>query len=450
MGRAPFLEGDSMTEIESYQDALAFIHGRDRFKKVATLDRMRDFLAGLNNPQRGLHYLHVTGTNGKGSVTAMTRDILGESGLVVGTFTSPFITRYNERIAIDGQPIEDHDLVRLTRRIAPVVAAMDAAGNGPTEFEIGTAIMFCYMQERQPDVVILEVGIGGKWDSTNVVAAPLAVAITTVGFDHMKYLGDSLAAIASQKAGIIKPGAPVVTGQLPPEAAQVVKRAADQAGIRMVALGRDFSATNGRPHALYPELDYDGLKLHRARFSLGLIGDFQVANGAVAVTLAQLALAKLGLPVVPRDFAAGLKGVVWPARLELVNQHPLMLLDGAHNLLGIQALVKTIRDDFADRQVYLELAILADKQVDLMLGELASLANVHLVLTRFEGPGPKRPSADLTEIAAKLATRSPVDQTPNWQEGLVKMAHAASADDVLIVTGSLYFVSSVRNFLLSD
>lgn len=169
---------------------------------------MRLFLERLGNPQEGLNMIHITGTNGKGSTVAMTRDILGASGLRVGTFTSPFITRYNERMAIDGQPISDEDLTRIANRVAKVATVLDQelTEGGPTEFEIGTAIMFCYMNEQRPDLVILEVGIGGKWDSTNVIEAPLVTAITTVGYDHMRYLGDTYEQIASHKAGIIKEG----------------------------------------------------------------------------------------------------------------------------------------------------------------------------------------------------------------------------------------------------
>lgn len=204
-----------MTTISNYQQALSFIHGRTKFKKIPTLKRMRLFLQALGNPQDGLRYLHVTGTNGKGSVVAMTRNLLMAHGLTVGTFTSPFITRFNERISLDGHPIADDDLVRLTQRVAKVVDRLDQElpTGGPTEFEIDTAIMFCYFAEIKPDVVILEVGIGGTYDSTNVITDPVAVAITTVGYDHMKYLGSTLAAIATQKAGIIKEGRPVVVGQ---------------------------------------------------------------------------------------------------------------------------------------------------------------------------------------------------------------------------------------------
>ena len=199
--------------IESYAEALNFIHGRTKFKKIPTLDRMRLFLERLGNPQKGLKYVHVTGTNGKGSTVAMLRSMLMAAGLNVGSFTSPFITRFNERIALNAQPISDEDLTRLARKVEPVVQQLDQElpTGGPTEFEIDTAIMFCYFAEKQPDLVLLEVGIGGLYDSTNVIT-PLVSVITTVSWDHMKYLGDTLAKIAHQKAGIIKRGVPVVIG----------------------------------------------------------------------------------------------------------------------------------------------------------------------------------------------------------------------------------------------
>ena len=202
--------------IQNYADALAFIHGRTKFKKIPTLKRMRRFLAELGNPEQGQRYIHVTGTNGKGSTVAMLRSMLLDSGLTVGSFTSPFITRFNERIEYNAQQISDDDLVRLTQRLEPVVEKLDRElpTGGPTEFEIDTALMFCYMAEKKPDVVLLEVGIGGLYDSTNVIIPNVSV-ITTVGWDHMKYLGNTLGAIAKQKAGIIKQAVPVVIGKLP-------------------------------------------------------------------------------------------------------------------------------------------------------------------------------------------------------------------------------------------
>ena len=439
-----------MTTINNYQQALAFIHGRTKFKKVPTLDRMRLFLKMLGNPQTSLRYLHVTGTNGKGSVVVMMSEILMAHGMSVGTFTSPFITRFNERIAIDGKPIADDDLVRITSRVAAVVDTLDQqlASGGPTEFEIDTAIMFCYFAEIQPDVVILEVGIGGTYDSTNVITNPLATAITSVGYDHMKYLGPTLADIAQQKAGIMKDGRPMVVGKLPATAMTVVRKAAGDHHVQLLRSGADFAVKSLQDGALFPMINYQSDDLTLSKVTLSLAGEYQVENAGVAVTLALLALSKIGVPVDKRAIIQGLTTTHWPGRMELVNSLPAVILDGAHNLPGIQALCQTIADDFADRDVYLLVAILADKQYEAMLGELAALPNVHLTVTRFAGPGKKRPSADLTATLAQLRTHYPAQEVDNWQTALVDIAHRLSTDDVFIITGSLYFISDVRHLMM--
>lgn len=440
-----------MTTINNYEQALAFIHGRPRFKKKPTLQRMRLLLQRLGNPQKNLKYVHVTGTNGKGSTVAMLRAMLMEHGLTVGSFTSPFITRFNERICLDAQPISDDDLVLYTQKVAKVVDQLDQelTSGGPTEFEIDCAIMFCYFAQVQPDVVILEVGIGGLWDSTNVIESPLASAIITVGYDHMKYLGNTLAEIAAQKAGIIKQNCPVVIGKLSAEAEQVVRDTAKQKNAKVYCWGKDFSATVVKP-GLYLTINYQGLSLGRLQCRLNLAGDYQAENAACAITLLQVTLQKLQLKVDPGAITQALANVTWPGRMEMVNEEPLMFLDGAHNLPGIQALVKTLRDDFNDREIYLLVGILADKQYRLMLGELASLKNVHLMLTPFAGPSKQRPSALPEDMEADIQTRYPIEQADDWQTGLLTISREMSADDVLVVTGSLYLISDVRNYLFEN
>lgn len=436
--------------ISTYEEALNFIHGRTKFKKIPTLKWMRRFLAELGNPQDGLRYIHVTGTNGKGSAVAMMRSMLLASGLDVGSFTSPFITRFNERIEYNAKQISDEDLVRLTNRVAKVVAKLDQElpEGGPTEFEIDTAIMFCYMAEKKPDVVLLEVGIGGLFDSTNVIIPAVSV-ITTVGWDHMKYLGNTLAEIAQQKAGIIKDGKPVVIGNLPESAERVVRSTAAKLNSTVYALGDDFKISKEKSHHFYAEIKYQGPGLPNFCCQLGLGGDYQVENAGVALMATQQFLNSLHLPVDRTALKKGLASTCWPGRLEVVNDSPLVLLDGAHNLPGVQALVKTIKDDFSDRDVYLLVAILADKQYDLMLGELASLGNVHITVTHFAGPGPKRPSADLATVAKEVPARYPIQVNEQWQLAFQEIASQLSSEDVMIVTGSLYFISEVRH-LFSD
>lgn len=440
-----------MTTIKNYDQALAFIHGRPRFKKKPTLQRMRLLLSRLGNPQKNLRYVHVTGTNGKGSTVAMLRSLLMAHGLSVGSFTSPFITRFNERICLDARPIADDDLVKYTARVAKVVDQLDQelSAGGPTEFEIDCAIMFCYFADVQPDLVILEVGIGGLWDSTNVIESPLATAIITVGFDHMKYLGNTIAEIATQKAGIIKQNCPVVIGSLPADAVDVIQKTATAKSATIYEYGHDFSATIVK-NGLYLTIKYQGLELNQLQVKLGLAGDYQLENAACALTLMQITLHRLGVPVDRAAVKHALSTVVWPGRMEVVNEEPLMLLDGAHNLPGIQALVKTLRDDFNDREIYLLVGILEDKQYQLMMGELASLKNVHLMLTPFAGPSKKRPSALPHEMVAGIKSRYPIQQAANWQTGLMKISQSMSTEDVLVVTGSLYLISEVRQYLFSE
>ncbi len=439
-----------MTEIKTYDDALNFIHGRFKAREIPTLARMRKLLKRLGNPQNGQSYIHVTGTNGKGSTVTMIRAMLMASGYQVGTFTSPFITRFNERIALNGQPISDRDLVTYTRQVATVVDQMDAEGQTPTEFEINTAIMFLYFADRKPDVVILEVGIGGLFDSTNVIEKPDVAVIVTVGYDHMQFLGDSLTEIATIKAGIIKKHSPVVVGQLPEEAKQVIVSTAKKKQSPLFQLGQEFHAQAKNSHQLAQKIEYQGLSLAKTVFQLGLAGDYQVQNAGVAITTVQLWLQKHQGYLDPSNIAEGLLNAHWPGRMEIVNREPLMILDGAHNLPGVQALVQTIEHELADREVYLLVAILADKQYELMLGELASLRNVHLVLTQFSPPGPKRPTADLAGLKDLIRTRYPMQVFPEWQLGLAAISQQVSAEDVILITGSLYFISEVRNFLLAD
>ncbi|MFR0513880.1 bifunctional folylpolyglutamate synthase/dihydrofolate synthase [Limosilactobacillus mucosae] len=445
------MKGFIMTNIQNYDDALAFIHGRTKFKKIPTLKRMRRFLQELGNPQENLDYLHITGTNGKGSTTAMLRSMLMADGLSVGTFTSPFIVRFNERISLNGQPIPDDELVKTVQKVAPVVDYLDEVlpEGGPTEFEIDTAIMFTWFAKMRPDVVILEVGIGGLFDSTNVIV-PQVSGIVSVGYDHMHVLGDTLGEIAAQKAGIIKPKVPVVIGRLPKAARQVIIEAAQDKQAPLYENGRQFTAKKLNDHQLKNEIEYDGLMIHRQRFQLGLLGEYQVDNAAVAITMAQLYLKQQGLPLDVRSFRQGLADTRWPGRLEVVNDSPLVVLDGAHNLPGMQALTTTIKDDFKNMEIYVLVAILADKQYQLMLGEIASLPNVHLMLTNFAGPGPNRPSADLKKAAQDIETRWPIKTAASWQEGLLKISKEASADDAILITGSLYFISEVRSFFVNS
>ncbi|MFB9770185.1 bifunctional folylpolyglutamate synthase/dihydrofolate synthase [Lactiplantibacillus modestisalitolerans] len=434
-----------------YQAALAFIHGRTQFKKIPTLARMRRFLAELGDPQTQVAGIHVAGTNGKGSTVADLRDLLMASGLTVGTFTSPFIVRFNERISVDGQPISDADLVALVARVKPVVAKLDAelSSGGPTEFEIITAMMFLYFATQPIDVAVIEVGIGGLYDSTNVWTPQVSV-VTTIGYDHMQILGKTLTAIATQKAGIIKPGVPVVVGKLPAEAQAVMVATATERGAALQTLGEDFTTHLLPAQGWEERFNYDGSTAHFKALTTPLLGDYQVDNAAVALTAYLTYQRQTGGSVTPRDVKTALATTQWPGRFERLNSDPLIIIDGAHNEPAMLELATTLKTRFAYQTVYVIVAVLADKQHDQMIATLSELPNVHLLLTQFAGPSAKRPATRPAELKQELTRGRAGEVFADWQSALVRATQEMSSDDVLLLTGSLYFISEVRAFFKTE
>ncbi|AVK63373.1 bifunctional folylpolyglutamate synthase/dihydrofolate synthase [Lactobacillus sp. CBA3606] len=436
--------------ITDYTTALAFIHGRTKFKKLPTLDRMRRFLHELGDPQLKVNGIHVAGTNGKGSTVANLRDLFMADGLTVGTFTSPFITRFNERISVDGQPISDADLVALVQMIQPVVARLDATlpTGGPTEFEIITAMMFCYFATQPIDIAIVEVGLGGLYDSTNVFTPKVSV-ITTIGYDHMQILGHTLTAIATQKAGIIKAGVPVMVGRLPAEAQTVMVETAAKKAAPLQTLGRDFTTRLLPPQGWEERFDFNGMAQHFKALTTPLLGDYQVDNAALALAAYLTYHQQQALPVQARDVRQALAQTIWPGRFERLNASPLILIDGAHNEPAVQELATTLKTRFKQQTVYVIFAVLADKQHTKMIQTLAQLANVQLVLTQFAGPNTRQVTAPAT-LEAELPTGYAAPIFADWQSALVHVTSEMSSDDVLLMTGSLYFISAVRAYFKAE
>lgn len=437
--------------IETYEEALKFIHGRTKFKKIPTLTRMRKLMELLGNPQDELTMIHVAGTNGKGSTVAFLRSLFQATGQTVGTFTSPFLTRFNERISLNGDPIADEQLVTITRQVKVAVDELDQTlpEGGPTEFEIVTAIMFTYFAQVKPDIVLVEVGIGGLFDSTNIITPKVSV-ITTVAFDHMKLLGNTLTEIASQKAGIIKPEVPVVVGKLSDEPLAVVRQTAHEQQARLIERDRDYQVVE-KPatQANSERFTYQGVTLdHIVEFETHLDGEFQIDNAATALS-AFLTYQELnGIPINVADLKTGIQQATWPGRFEILNQEPMVVIDGAHNVSAIQALTQLLKDKYAHTQIYIILAILADKQFAEMVDELLTLPNVHLILTTFAGPSNARPSASVTELLAHHKQRQQITAIENWQTALAQTVSEVSADDMILFTGSLYFISDVRHYFV--
>lgn len=430
-------------KVTTYQEALNFIHGRTKFKKSPQLDRMRLLTEKLGHPEKKFRSIHVTGTNGKGSTVAFLRELFLNQGLHVGTFTSPFMIKFNDRITFDGQMISDQELVELVRQIQPIVAQLDAQlaakEGGPTEFEIITAIMFLYFAAKEPDIAIIEVGIGGKFDSTNVID-PLVSVITTVAHDHAKLLGKTLAEIADHKAGIIKPHRPVVVGELPATALTVIKRKAQQTDSSLYQLGKDFTIATFPSQQWGEIINYQGFDEKLTNLQLSLLGSFQPANAALSLSAFLLVAKQLHLKWQVKEIKAALAQTKWPGRFELVNQEPLIVLDGAHNLAAFIQLRQTLQTYFKRKKVYVIVSILADKQPKPMLAELLKLPNVEIIGTNFAAP---RQLADLQSI---MAFKKEMSFQSDWRVALVKTIRLMSSDDLLLICGSLYFISEVRHY----
>ena len=448
---------------DSYQAALAYLYGRIDYERAVAmpygsgelkLDRMRELLARLGNPQDRLPIVHVAGTKGKGSTSAMIAAALSAAGFRTGLFTSPHLERLEERFMVDGRPCSAAELVTLVDKLRPIVAEMDQhalAGNGdtcPTYFELTTAIAWLHFIERGVDIAVVEVGLGGRLDSTNVCRPQLTV-ITSISFDHMKQLGNTLEAIAREKAGIIKPGVPAVSGVTDEGPRREIEQICRQRGAPLVQLGRDFDfvyhpARQVDENPAWPSIDFayaagDGGR--RDRVLLSLLGSHQAANAALA--LASLdRLVEQGWNIPEAAIRQGLTDLRWPARVEVVARRPTLVLDAAHNVASIAALVQTLRESFSARQRVLVFATTQEKQVAEMLSVLLPEFD-RVVFTRYLNNPRGVPPQELAVLARRIADiplHVCVDPASAWQT----VRELAGDDDLICVTGSFFIAAEMR------
>ena len=414
----------------TYEEAMQYIHAVQWAGHKPGLSRTRTLLAALGDPHRQLKFVHVAGTNGKGSTAAMLAACLQAAGYRVGLYTSPFINRFNERIQVDGEQIPDRALVQLVEQVKP---AADAMADVPTEFEIITALGMLWFAQQRCDIVVLEVGLGGTLDSTNVIDPPECAVITALGMDHVKELGPTLAEIASAKAGIIKPGSPVVSYGGAPEADAVIARAAERQNAPLTVV--DFAKLNVRGGDLDGvNFDFDGLENIR----LPLIGSYQPKNAAVAITALRV-LRQRGWNIPESAVRQGLEQVSWPGRFELLRHSPAFLLDGSHNAHGMRATVQSLRDRFPGQKFVFLLSIMADKDVDEMLELLLPLAKRFVTVAAHTPRA--MPAQTLAEhIRVRGGTAEPA---PSIEAGVAR-AVALGGSGPVCALGTLYFSGEVR------
>ena len=429
-----------MNEIENNQWIAHYRTDQPNFG----LERMVELLALRGNPHLKLKVIHIGGTNGKGSTIAFLKNMLVKLGLRVGVFSSPYLIHYTDQISINGKSISE---VKLEALLADYESLLEgeksAVLQGTTEFEIITALAYDYFATEKVDVAIMEVGMGGLLDSTNV-CQPILTGITTIGLDHVALLGDTVEAIAEQKAGIIKQGIPLVTGRIAPEALAVIDRIAEGKDAPRIAYGTDYQVGYQESVVTGEVFDYTS-PVRQGRFQTGLLGLHQIENAGMALALLDIYCQEIGQELASNDLLAqALEETRWPGRLEVLFSEPMMILDGAHNPHAIKALLTTLQERFADYHKEILFTCIKTKALEDMLDLLETVPDSQLTLTYFDDSRATDEKV-MQEVAAsrKLNYQS-------WQDFLEQKLTDKNEEKqtVRIVTGSLYFLSQVRAYLM--
>lgn len=413
------------------EQAIAYFHSMYRKDSTPGLERIWALLAKMGNPEKKLKYIHIAGTNGKGSIAAMTASILAETGRKVGLFTSPYIFRFHERMQVNGVEISDEDLAAVTEFVKPLADTMDEP---PTEFEVVCCVAFEYFRRQRCDIVVLEAGMGGAVDATNVIDTPEVAVIANIGLDHTEFLGDTPEKIAAAKAGILKENGHAVIYRGTPSVEAVFEQACKARNIRL------------------KKADFDGLVLHnhslegqifdcgsRRELFLPLLGSHQLYNAAVVLSVMDTLL-EMGWNITEQQIREGLKNTSWPGRFHIVRREPLFIIDGGHNSQCVDALANNIRDYLAGRKVIAITGVLADKDYADMYLPVIPYVERFLCITP---PTPRRLEA--AQLASHLR-RAGADAIPcdTIEEGVRTAIQQAGTDGVVLCFGSLYTIGSIQ------
>ena len=412
----------------NYTETLNFIHSFKGNGRRPQLERMRWLLKQAGNPQTHFPTVHIVGTNGKGSTTSYLQNILTKSGYQVGTFTSPYITRFNERISINGTEIPDKDLISLVAKAQVLLNDLEEHTDfgRPTEFELVTLLMFLYFDLKQVDMAIIEAGIGGRLDSTNVLSPELAIC-TSIGFDHTETLGNSLLDIANHKAGVMRENTPILLGRVSAEVEHFFNQKSHDLQAPLAIIDREIQPLPKDNQTI--QISYDHWE--SPNLKLPMLGQHQENNAGLAVTAAHL-LAQTFPKITDKSIQEGIEETHWPGRSEWIGNN--IYLDGAHNPQGIASLKQVLKDNFANRRVHILFAGLRRKPLADLLEELKDY--------------------DITVTSFDFFEALPLDDYPkdfkrvaDYRDWLAQ-AESANSDDLFVVTGSLYFISAVRNYLI--
>ena len=414
----------------NYTETLNFIHSFKGNGRRPQLERMRWLLRQAGEPQSHYPTVHIVGTNGKGSTTSYLQNILTKSGYQVGTFTSPYITRFNERISINGTEIPDKDLISLVAKAQVLLNDLEEHTDfgRPTEFELVTLLMFLYFDLKQVDMAIIEAGIGGRLDSTNVLSPELAIC-TSIGFDHTETLGNSLLDIANHKAGVMRENTPILLGRVSAEVEHFFNQKSHDLQAPLAIIDREIQLLPKDNQTI--QISYDHWE--SPNLKLPMLGQHQENNAGLAVTAAHL-LAQTFSKITDKSIQEGIEETHWPGRSEWIGNN--IYLDGAHNPQGIASLKQVLKDNFANRRVHILFAGLRRKPLADLLEELK---DYDITVTSF----------DFFEALPLNEYPQHFKRVADYRDWLAQ-AESANSDDLFVVTGSLYFISEVRNYLINE
>ncbi|WP_246246125.1 bifunctional folylpolyglutamate synthase/dihydrofolate synthase [Paenibacillus lemnae] len=446
------MTGSSQTApLIHYSEAVDWINGLIPFGIRPGLERIQQLLDRLGNPHRRLKFIHVAGTNGKGSTCAFLTEVLLQSGYEVGTFTSPYITKFTNRFQFKGEDIEEEVLLKLANQLYPLVQEIAGSELGsPTMFEVSTALaVLFFAHEAVADVVVWETGLGGRMDVTNIVN-PIISIITNVGMDHTDILGDTIQEIAAEKAGIIKPAVPVVTAVSQPEALDIIRHTAASKRSTLYEMGDQFryehlsgdeNSQTFRFAGPFRELDIE----------IGMQGEHQCANAACAMMAVEVLRHYLAFIIEPEALLKGFKNTRWAGRLEQVSSSPRLILDGAHNPEGAESLANSLTRTYTYRKLNLMMGMLANKHHDDYLKHILPIVDT-LIITEPDFRR-KMDANALADIAERL--REPyakqslqIIYEPDWKKALEILKSRTEAEDLGVVSGTLYLIADVRSDLL--
>ena len=424
-----------------YRELVEWLFSLRRLSSKPGLRRISHLLSELGDPHRAFKAIHVTGTSGKGSTTAMAASILHAAGYRVGMYTSPHLSSFTERIVVDGQPIGVGDVVRLIESLRPIAEGMASKPDlgHPTFFELSTAMAFKYFEERGVDYAVVEVGMGGRLDATNVIEAEVAV-ITNVSLEHTNYLGDTVIEIAGEKAGIIKPGSTLITAVEQPEVLELLEGICHDRDAEMYVVDRDIRYRRLR-HSLEGQwFNLEGLRGSYQELFIPLLGGHQLRNASCAVGAVE-ALSLHGVEVPPEAVREGLRKTRWPGRLEVVQRKPLTILDCAKDPKAMENLAAVLREDFSYDRLIAVVSISRDKDIPRMIRALASVAS-HFIITRH---GVMGRAAEPEAIAVELERCSkPYEIVEDVRSAVRRALEIAGGDDLILVTGSVFTVGEAR------